>query len=118
MMQVEPFLTDQLRKQYVEQQAIFFLDKGERWATCPLCTMGYVMLQPADVPPGALFYCHNSGCKRVTCELCKREVTAASEKLHTEGCWSVAMLYQDLQQTIAECMTRKCPGCGVAGMKV
>jgi hypothetical protein len=41
-----------------------------------------------------------------------------TELAHLEGCWSLAPIYKQIQGAIEQGQTRRCPGCGLEGMKV
>jgi len=108
----ENFIPPDLLSNFQTNIAIYTMDKGDIWLSCPLCSTGAVYSEHTDI----ILYCHNPKCQKMTCRLCQKNVDRNREQ-HLTVCWENFDFYQKLNTKIEEAQKAVCPHCGLSGMK-
>jgi len=109
---LEKFVPAELNETFLTNIAIYTMEKGDVWLSCPLCSSGTVYQQHNDI----FLECFKDLCRKTSCRLCLKDVH--KDRIHhLTVCFPLFGPYQSISEAIEKAQLATCPHCGLCGMK-
>mmetsp|Transcript_28208 Transcript_28208/g.44007 ORF Transcript_28208/g.44007 Transcript_28208/m.44007 type:complete len:401 (-) Transcript_28208:269-1471(-) len=121
----EEYTRKYLEKKMTSHQKLIYRKKEEEIRTgqdlegkpkCPKCGMHGA--QSRLTIHGEAMVCVRRGCNVTFCRFCRKDICHIPDFAgHLEECEALGSIERRILDVVAQCSTRKCPGCGMKGLK-